>query len=149
MSKYIHKSHNVSVLLYHLVCPIKYRKKVLTDKVSAELKTICKEISLRYEVEFIEIGTDEDHVHFLIQSVPTYSVTKICTMIKSLTAREIFRRLPEVTKELWGSQFWTDGYFVNTVGQHGNEEVIKKYVKNQGSGLNYKKVHRQQLQLFT
>ena len=64
MSKYIHKSHNVSVLLYHLVCPIKYRKKVLTDKVSAELKTICKEISLRYEVEFIEIGTDEDHVHF-------------------------------------------------------------------------------------
>ena len=149
MSKYIHKSHNVSVLLYHLVCPIKYRKKVLTDKVSAELKVICREISLRYEIEFIEIGTDGDHVHFLIQSVPTYSVTKICKMVKSLTAREIFRRLPEVTKELWGSQFWTDGYFVNTVGQHGNEEVIKKYVKNQGSGLNYKKVHRQQLQLFT
>ena len=149
MSKYIHKSHNVSVLLYHLVCPIKYRKKVLTDKVSAELKAICKDISLRYEIEFIEIGTDGDHVHFLIQSVPTYSVTKICKMVKSLTAREIFRRLPEVTKELWGSQFWTDGYFVNTVGQHGNEEVIKKYVKNQGSGLNYKSVHRQQLQLFT
>lgn len=149
MSKYIHKSHNVSVLLYHLVCPIKYRKKVLTDKVSSELKTICKEISLRYEIDFIEIGTDGDHVHFLIQSVPTYSVTKICKMVKSLTAREIFRRLPEVTKELWGSQFWTDGYLVNTVGQHGNEKVIKDYVKNQGSGLNYKKVHRQQLQLFT
>ena len=148
MSRYIHKSHNVSVLLYHLVCPIKYRKKVLTDKVSAELKTICREISLRYEVEFIEIGTDGDHVHFLIQSVPTYSVTKICKMVKSLTAREIFRRLPEVTKELWGSQFWSDGYFVNTVGQHGNEKVIKNYVKNQGTGLNYKEVHRQQLQLF-
>jgi putative transposase len=69
-------------------------------------------------------------------------------MVKSFTAREIFRRLPEVTKELWGSQFWTDGYFVNTVGQHGNEEVIKKYVKNQGTDLSYKKVHRQQLQLF-
>ena len=148
MSKYIHKSHNVSVLLYHLVCPIKYRKKVLTDKVSAELKTICKEISLRYEIEFIEIGCDGAHVHFLIQSVPTYSPTKICTMVKSLTAREIFRRCPEVTKELWGSQFWSDGYFVNTVGQHGNEKVIKNYVKNQGTGLNYKEVHRQQLQLF-
>lgn len=131
-----------------MVCPIKYRKKILTEKVSAELKTICKEISLRYEIDFIEIGTDGDHVHFLIQSVPTYSVTKICKMVKSLTAREIFRRLPEVTKELWGSQFWTDGYFVNTVGQHGNEKVIKNYVKNQESGLNYKKVHRQQLQLF-
>ena len=69
-------------------------------------------------------------------------------MVKSLTAREIFRRCPEVTKELWGSQFWSDGYFVNTVGQHGNEKVIKNYVKNQGTGLNYKEVHRQQLQLF-
>jgi putative transposase len=126
MSKYIYKSHNVSVLLYHLVCPIKYRKKILAEKVLTELKNISKEISLHYEIEFIEIGTDGDHVHFLIQSVATYSVTKISKMVKSLTAREIFRRLPEVTKELWGSQFWTDGYVVNTVGEHGNEEVIKK-----------------------
>ena len=148
MSKYIHKSHNVSVLLYHLVCPIKYRKKVLTDQVSQELKTICSEISNRYEIAFIEIGTDEDHVHFLIQSVPTYSPTKVCKMVKSLTAREIFRRCPEVRKILWGGEFWTDGYFVNTVGQHGNEESIKNYVKNQGTDLNYKRVHRQQLQLF-
>jgi len=148
MSKYIHKSHNVSVLLYHLVCPIKYRKKVLTDQVSQELKTICSEISNRYEIAFIENGIDEDHVHFLIQSVPTYSPTKVCKMVKSLTAREIFRRCPEVRKILWGGEFWTDGYFVNTVGQHGNEESIKNYVKNQGTDLNYKQVHRQQLQLF-
>ena len=148
MSKYIHKSHNVSVLLYHLVCPIKYRKKVLTDQISKELKVICSEISERYEIVFLEIGTDQDHVHFLIQSVPTYSPTKICKMVKSLTAREIFRRCPEVRKILWGGEFWTDGYFVNTVGQHGNEESIKNYVKNQGTGLNYKQVHRQQLQLF-
>lgn len=148
MSKYIHKSHNVSVLLYHLVCPIKFRKKVLTEKVSTELKSICSDISMRYEIDFIEIGTDENHVHFLIQSVPTYSPTKICTAVKSLTAREIFRRVPEVKKILWGGEFWTDGYFVNTVGQHGNEDTIKNYVKNQGTGLNYKQVHRQQLQLF-
>ena len=131
-----------------MVCPIKYRRKILTEKVSKELKSICKEISQRYEIGFIEIGTDEDHVHFLIQSVPTYSPTKICIMIKSLTAREIFRRVPEVKKVLWGGEIWTDGYFVNTVGQHGNEESIKSYVKNQGIGLNYKQIHRQQLQLF-
>ena len=134
--------------MYHLVCPIKYRGKVLTDKVSKELKTICNEISERYELTFIEIGTDGDHVHFLIQTVPSYSPSKMCQVIKSLTAREVFRRCPEVKKILWGGEFWSDGYFVNTVGQHGNEESIKNYVKNQGTGLNYKQVHRQQLQLF-
>ncbi len=148
MSQYIHKSHNVSVLLYHLVCPIKYRKNILTSEVSNELKSICKEIEFRYEVVFIEIGTDGDHVHFLIQSVPTYSPTKVCSMVKILIAREIFRRLPKLKKLLWGGEFWTNVYFVNTVGQHGNEDTIKNYVKNQGTGLNYKQVHRQQLQLF-
>ena len=148
MGKYIHKRHNVSVLLYHLVCPIKYRKEVLTDRVSEELKLICMEISQRYEVDFIEIGTDEDHVHFLIQSVPTYSPTKVCRVVKSLTAREIFRRCPEVRKVLWGGEFWTDGYFMSTVGQHGNEKTIKDYVKNQGKNLTYRKIHSQQLRLF-
>ena len=147
MSKYIHKSHNVSVLLYHLVCPIKYRKLVLTEEVSLELKLICEDISHRYELEFIEIGTDGDHVHFLIQSVPMYSPTKICRLVKSLTAREIFRRCPELRKVLWGGEFWTDGYFISSVGQHGNEKTISDYVKSQGDKV-YKKIHSQQLKLF-
>ncbi len=121
---------------------------MLTDEVSSELKSICKEIESRYEIVFIEIGTDGDHVHFLIQSVPTYSPTKVCPTVKSLIARELFCRVPKVKKLLWGGGFWTDAYFVNTVGQHGNEDTIKNYVKNQGTDLNYKQVHRQQLQLF-
>jgi putative transposase len=116
--------------------------------VSKELKSICEKISERFEIWFIEIGTDMDQVHFLIQSVPTYCPTKVCRIVKSLTAREIFRRVPGVKKVLWGGEFWTGRYFVNTVGQHGNEETIKNYVKNQGTGLNYKKVHRQQLKLL-
>ncbi len=72
-SELIRKKHNVSVLLYHLVCPTKYRKAVLTPDVDEKLKEICKEISLRYEIEFLEIGTDSEHVHFFVQSVPTYS----------------------------------------------------------------------------
>ncbi len=99
-SKYIHKSHNVSVLLYHFVCPAKYRKVVFSKEVDTTLKEVCLGISDRYEVEFIEIGTDKDHVHFLVQSVPTYSATKIVTMIKSLTVREIFVKHPEVKKQL-------------------------------------------------
>ena len=71
--QYIKKSHNVSLLMYHIVCPAKYRKAVFTDEVDTYLKDVCLEISKRYEIIFIEIGTDEDHVHFLVQSVPMYS----------------------------------------------------------------------------
>ncbi len=132
MSEYVHKSHNVTVLLYHLVFPAKYRRVVFDDEVEGVLKESCLEIEKRYEVKFLEIGTDQDHVHFLVQSVPKYSVTKIVAMVKSLTAREIFKRCPKVKKKLWGGEFWTDGYFASTVGKHGDETTISKYVKNQG-----------------
>ena len=139
MSEYIHKSHNVTVLLYHLVFPAKYRRAVFDVKVDAELKAVCLDIEDRYQIKFLEIGTDKDHVHFLVQSVPTYSVTKLVTMIKSLTAREIFRRCPYVKKQLWGGEFWTDGYFASTVGKHGDEAMIGKYVQNQGQ--EYQQLH--------
>ncbi len=132
MSDVIRKSHNVSVLLYHIVCPTKYRQVIFTNDVEEKLKEICEEIALRYEIEFVEIGTDDDHVHFLVQSVPTYSPTKIVQTIKSITAKEIFRQMPEVKEKLWGGAFWSAGYYVNTVGVHGNEKMIKQYVKNQG-----------------
>ena len=147
MSRYIHKSHNVTVLLYHLVFPAKYRRAVIDAAVDQALREVCLEIEARYQLKFLEIGTDEDHVHFLVQSVPTYSVTKLVTIIKSLTAREIFRRCPEVKKRLWGGEFWTDGYFASTVGRHGNEKASGAYVRRQGSG--YRKRHEErQLALF-
>ena len=147
MSKFIHKSHNVSVLLYHLVCPAKYRRMVFSENVEKHLREICLEISERFEIEFVEIGVDKDHVHFLIQSVPTYGPSKIAQIVKSITAREVFKRAPEVKSKLWGGEFWTKGYFINTVSQHANENVIKNYVKNQGLDQ-YQKVHGQQLTIF-
>ena len=148
MSDHILKSHNKSLLLYHLVCPIKYRRSVLTEDVSKTLQEICISISSRYEIHFVEIGYDEDHVHFLTQSVPMISPKKIVNTVKSLTAREIFRLHPEVKRFLWGGKFWTSGYYINTVGQYANEEVIKKYLKNQGRTAEYKKIHTSQLELF-
>lgn len=147
MSEYIHKSHNVSVLLYHLVFPAKYRRAVLDPEVDKILKEICLGIENRYQIKFLEIGTDKDHVHFLIQSVPTYKVSKIVTIIKSLTAREIFRLCPQVKKQMWGGEFWSDGYFVSTVGKHGDEETIVNYVKSQGN--EYSRLYEnRQLTLF-
>ena len=147
MSEYIHKSHNVTVLIYHMVFPAKYRRVVFDDSVDRSLKEVCLDIEDRYQIKFLEIGADENHVHFLVQSVPTYSVTKIVMMVKSLTAREIFKRCPQVKKKLWGGEFWSDGYFAGTVGKHGNEETISTYVKNQGG--EYQRLHEdRQLMLF-
>jgi len=148
MSKLIRRSQNVSILLYPFVCPAKYRRAVFDNHVDEVLKEVCLEIAKRYQIEFIEIGTDKNHVHFLIQSVPTYSPKRIIQMVKSLTAREIFKRAPEVKKQLWGGEFWRDGYFVSTEGRAGNEETIKKYVQQQGQAEEYKRLHTQQLRLF-
>ena len=147
MSDYRHKRHNVSSLLYHIVCPAKYRRVIFDAEVDMVLKEICLDIAKRYELAFLEIGTDNDHVHFLVQSVPSYRPTKIVQIIKSLTAREIFHRVPTVKKRLWGGEFWSKGYFISTVGRHGNEEVIRAYVRQQGSEKAYTQLHRQDVQV--
>ena len=135
------------MLIYHFVFPAKYRRVVFNEQVDDVLKEVCLDIEKRYQLKFLEIATDEDHVHFLVQSIPRYSVTNIVTIIKSLTAREIFSRCPHMKKKLWGGEFWTDGYFASTVGKHGNEETIKQYVQEQGSA--YKKLYTErQLSLF-
>ncbi|MBF0516451.1 MAG: IS200/IS605 family transposase [Nitrospirae bacterium] len=147
MSKYVHKSHNVTVLLYHLVFPAKYRRAVFDEQVDVVLKEVCLEIEKRYQIKFLEIGTDKDNVHFLVQSVPVYSMTKIVTIMKSFTAREVFKRCPHVKRQLWGGEFWSDGYFASTVGKHGNEDTILSYVKKQGK--EYCKIYEdRQLFLF-
>jgi len=97
---------------------------------------------------FIEIGTDGDHVHFLMQSVPVLSPTRIVQMVKSIMAREIFRRAPSVKKHLWGGAFWSSAFFINTVGRHGSEEAIRRYVQEQGTEKQYKQLYSQQMELF-
>ena len=133
-------------MLYHIVCPVKYRRKTITEAVSETIKQTCIEISHRYEIHFIEIGTDEDHVHFLVQSVPMMLPKTIVQAIKSITAKAVFAKNPSVKEMLWGGKFWTSGYYMNTVGLYANETVIRHYVKEQGK--NYKQIHRTQPTLF-
>ena len=98
------------------------------------------------KIVFLEIGTDKDHVHFLVQSVPMYSPKKIVQMIKSITAKKIFKKFPQLKKEVsWGGELWTDGYFVFKVGAHGDADMIAHYAKNQGNDEKnkYKKLHSQ------
>ena len=142
MSEHIYKNHNKTLLLYHLVFPAKYRREVFTEPVAKTLTEICVDISQCYEIHFVEIGMEENHVHFLVQSVPVLPVTKLVTTIKSITAKEIFIRHKEVKKILWGGNLWTSGYYANTVGHHATEQAIQKYIANQGS---YERLHFQQL----
>jgi len=123
---------------------------VFSEEVDRKLKDVCLEIEDRYEIKFIEIGTERDHVHFLVQSVPMYSPSKIVQTIKSITAKKIFEQCPEVKKVLWGGEFWTKGYYIGTTGKHGDEELIGNYVKNQGRNQSeYKKLYVDyQLKLF-
>ena len=143
---HILKQHNKSLLLYHIVFPVKYRKKIITEDIENTIKEICEGIEVGYEIKFIEIGLDIDHIHFLIQGIPSMSITQMIKIIKSITAKEVFKRHPELKKQLWGGNFWTNGFYVNTVGEYANREVIMQYVKNQGQKENdYKRIHSQQL----
>lgn len=152
MSEYIHKRHNVSVLLYHLVCPTKYRRARVTAPVEETLGKICSYMEKCFEVTFLEIGSDGDHVHFLIQTVPTMSPSRLAQLVKSTTSRELGKRLPGLRKELWGAAFWSTGYFINTVSRHGSESSVSLYVRNQGQASSYRVVHScesGQLDLFS
>jgi REP element-mobilizing transposase RayT len=126
---------------------VKYRRDVFTPEVSQTLKTVCLEFGPAYDITFLEIGIDNDHVHFLIQTVPNIRFSELVKKIKSITARHIFKTHPIVKQKLWGGHFWTQGYYANTVGMYGNLTMIHNYVKNQGA-KDYKQLHQQNLSLF-
>jgi len=129
------------------VCPAKYRRAVIDSQVDEELRKVCLEIEKRYPILFLEIGTDNDHVHFLVQSVPVYSVARLVRIIKSITAREIFLKCSHVKKQLWGGEFWSDGYYAGSVGKQGNEGTVGKYVKEQGREQEYNQLHKNPMQV--
>jgi putative transposase len=136
--------HNAYQIHYHFVTPVKYRRGIFGHADREEsLQAICREIEERYAVEFEQVGIDTDHVHYLVSAAPKLAPSRVIQIIKSLTARELFRRHPELRKELWGGELWTDGFFVATVGEGGNREVIRAYVEKQG-----KHPHERQLKLF-
>ena len=117
---------------YHIVFPVKYRKALLSNGVTKALKEISKGFEERFELDIDQIGCDENHIHILASFHPKYSIGQFVRLYKSITARQIFLKFPELKKDLWGGEFWTDGYYVATVGERGNWSVVERYVKNQG-----------------
>ena len=129
----VRKGHHCALQIhYYIVFPVKYRKALLDSEVTDIIQETASGIADRYPIEMEAIGCDKDHIHLLCGAHPKVAPGKIVQIFKSITAREIFRQKPSVKKELWGGEFWTDGYYVATVGQRANWDTVEKYVKKQG-----------------
>src|SRR3989338_593865 len=131
----VRSHHCVYDAHYHLVFPVKYRKALLDQRVSRAILEIAKDIEERYDISFENIGTDGDHIHLLCSYHPKYGGSQVVGMFKSITARELFRRFPELRKQLWGGEFWSDGYYLATVSERGNWATVERYVANQGKTM--------------
>ena len=129
---------------YHIVFPVKYRKVLLDAEVTAIIQETAQGIAERYAIEMEAIGCDRDHIHVLCGAHPKMAPGRIVQIFKSITAREIFRRKPLIKKALWGGEFWTDGYYVGTVGERANWDTVQEYVQKQGKP----KAEIKQLKLF-
>ena len=128
----VKSNHCVFDTHYHIVFPVKYRKALLVPTITEAIREISMSISERYDIWFEQLGCDEDHIHILCSFHPKYSGSDIVRTFKSITARELFKQFPELRKELWGGEFWSDGYFMSTVSEKGNWQQVENYVKNQG-----------------
>ena len=129
MSPIKRTSHAVYDLKYHLVWIPKYRRMVLRGDLAKRLKVVFQEIAERYEFEIDTMEVKNDHVHLFLGAPPRYSPARVVQVMKSISAKIVFEEFPEVRKQLWGGEFWSDGYFVRSVGDKVTSEVIRRYIK--------------------
>ena len=129
MSPIKRTSHAVYDLKYHMVWIPKYRKMILKGDLAKRLKVVFQEIAERYEFEIDTMEVKDDHVHLFLSAPPRYSPARVVQVIKSISAKMVFKEFPEVKKELWGGEFWSDGYFVRSVGDKVTSDLIRRYIK--------------------
>ena len=123
--------HAVYDLKYHLVWVPKYRKNILDGEITEYLKEVFEKIAQEYEFEIDTIGIMEDHVHIFVGAPPRYSPAEIVQIMKSISAREVFKKYPKLRKQLWAGELWNDGYFVRSVGDNVIADIIRKYIEYQ------------------
>ncbi len=123
--------HAAYDLKYHLVWVPKYRKLILQGKVAVRLEQVFGEISERYGWQLQEVAVLADHVHLFVGAPPKYAPARIVQIYKSISARLMFQEFPEIKRQLWGGELWSDGYFVRSIGDQVTATVIKRYIRAQ------------------
>ena len=123
--------HSVCDLNYHLILVTKYRRKVLNDTISAELKEMFDRIGEKYGIECVTFNHDIDHIHVLFKAKPVTNLSKFLNAYKSATSRIVKRKYPEVREKLWEEKFWSHSFYLATAGGV-TVDVLKEYVKSQG-----------------
>ena len=131
-SKYWSGAHTRHRMLYHIVWIPKYRKRVLTGAIAEKIKELLQECADVNRWRINELTIKRDHVHMLIQLRPDVSVSKAIQLFKGKSSYAIRKEFPDLKEFYWGKSdsFWSDGFFVETVGQV-SEEKIKEYIRNQ------------------
>jgi len=122
-------SHAVYDTGYHLVWAPKYRKWILRGDIQERVKELFEEIAVNYDIEIDTMEVAADHVHLFILFPPRYSIAWVVGLFKSISASVLFREFPELQDQLWGGEFWEDGYFVRTVGAEVTADIIRKYIR--------------------
>jgi putative transposase len=142
-------SHSVYKIRYHMVTAVKYRKTLLNSEIEECIKETLQGISKRYEIIIDEVGFDQNHIHIFCGAPPRMAPLRVISIIKSLTARKIFARFPNLKEqELWGGKFWSDGKYIGTVGEATSEKTIRKYIRNQSPDKKKAETRWKQLKLF-
>ena len=141
-------THHVFRLMYHFVWIPKYRHKVFSEPYRDVLKGIIEKIGYDYDIDIVELEIPEDHIHMVVRGEPKMSPSGVMQVVKSISAREFFRRYPEIKQHyFWGGKLWTQSYFVETIG-NVNEEAIRAYVRDQLTEHEKKETRSEQLGLF-
>ena len=128
MSALRRSRHAVYDLKYHLVWIPKYRKGILTTEVGEYAKQVLERIAREYEMVIDTMEIVEDHVHVFLEAPPRLAPSRIVQILKSISAREILVRFPQLRRELWGGKLWSDGYFVRAVGDEVTGHIIRRYI---------------------
>jgi putative transposase len=123
--------HALFDLKYHMVWIPKYRKQIFNQEISEYAKVIFSKIAEQYEFRIDTMEIMEDHVHVFIEAPPRYSPVKVIQIMKSMSAREIFKKFPDLRKQLWARELWNDGYFVRNVGDKVTADIIRRYIEYQ------------------
>ena len=127
-------SHSIYNLKIHLILVVAYRRKVISSSIMHTLRETITEVCESFSVNVLEFSGEMDHVHLLLEIVPTIRISDLVRTIKSVTSRRVREKhWYEIKSKLWGKRFWTRSYCVLSVGDGANTETIKKYIQNQCS----------------